>query len=84
MKNVLICAMQRVMVMVHSASWMGGGVCCQQPVMMGKFCAGAGQGVLNDIWTPAIRAHFRDISGDDLHLGFLESKMFGQAKFGAI
>ena len=43
---------------------MGGGVCCQQPAMMGKFCDGAGQsqGVLNDIWTPAIRAHFREIS----------------------
>ena len=52
MKNILICAMQRVMVMVegrgchgHGALCImgGAGVCCQQPGMMGKFCDGAGQ-----------------------------------------
>ena len=46
---------------------------------------GSEEGVLNDIWTGSNTCSLqRDICGDDLHLGFLESKMFGQAKFGAI
>ena len=65
---------------------MGGRGCCQHPAMMGKFCAGAGSesgGVQWYLDTSNTCSLHRDIS-DDLHLGFLESKMFGQAKFGAI
>ena len=72
MKNVLICAMQRVMVMVGgggvSWSWCtlhhgGRGVLSAASDDGQVLCRGGSEeGVLNDIWTPAIRAHFREIS----------------------